>query len=143
MKRRSKKLISLLVATGLLAGSLAGCGNSDKGSDPSSGSETGAEAGAENLSIVVSHQPYSHGLPSYIGEQEGTFSDAGLDMEILWFSGGAEHTLRDGVPQKAAVGADCRILEHPFGRRGVASVEELAQGPGHPLDEPGGQEADP
>ena len=92
MKRRSKKLISLLVATGLLAGSLAGCGNSDKGSDPSSGSEagteTGAEAGAENLSIVVSHQPYSHGLPSYIGEQEGTFSDAGLDMEILWFSGG-------------------------------------------------------
>ena len=82
MKRRSKKLISLLVATGLLAGSLAGCGNSDKGSDPSSGSEagteTGAEAGAENLSIVVSHQPYSHGLPSYIGEQEGTFSDAGF-----------------------------------------------------------------
>ena len=53
---------------------------------------------ADDLSIIVSHQPYSHGLPSYIGEKEGTFKDAGLDMEILWFTG--------GNTQNEALGAD-------------------------------------
>lgn len=26
---------------------------------------------ADDLSITLSHQPYSHALPSYIGEEEG------------------------------------------------------------------------
>lgn len=108
MKKRSKKLISLFVAVGLLVSSLAGCGGADKGTDAApqtdaaenaeSTSEGGAESSGEDLSIVVSHQPYSHGLPSYIGEQEGTFKDAGLNMEILWFSG--------GNTQNEALGAD-------------------------------------
>lgn len=108
MKKRSKKLISLFVAVGLLVSSLAGCGGADKGTDAApqtdaaenaeSTSEGGAESSGKDLSIVVSHQPYSHGLPSYIGEQEGTFKDAGLNMEILWFSG--------GNTQNEALGAD-------------------------------------
>lgn len=106
--KRSKKLISLFVAVGLLVSSLAGCGGADKGTDAApqtdaaenaeSTSEGGAESSGKDLSIVVSHQPYSHGLPSYIGEQEGTFKDAGLNMEILWFSG--------GNTQNEALGAD-------------------------------------
>ncbi len=28
---------------------------------------------ADDLSITLSHQPYSHALPSYIGEEEGIF----------------------------------------------------------------------
>lgn len=107
MKRRSKKLISLFVAVGLMAASLAGCGGGGKAADttPAADTEEAAGSGTEtaggsgkDLSIVVSHQPYSHGLPSYIGEQEGTFKDAGLDMEILWFSG--------GNTQNEALGAD-------------------------------------
>lgn len=106
MKRTSKKLISLLVATGLLASALTGCGSSSSGSSETSSSaetsqpatEATAETTGENVSIVVSHQPYSHGLPSYIGEQEGTFAENGVDMEILWFTG--------GNTQNEALGAD-------------------------------------
>lgn len=108
MKKRSKKLISLFVAVGLLVSSLTGCGGADKGTDAApqtdaaenaeSTSEGGTESSGKDLSIVVSHQPYSHGLPSYIGEQEGSFKDAGLNMEILWFSG--------GNTQNEALGAD-------------------------------------
>lgn len=75
MKNRLKKLAGLLL-TGILAVScLAGCGNTN-------GSEDG-------LSITVSHQPYSHGLSSYIGEQEGTFEANGVNVNILWFDGGS------------------------------------------------------
>ncbi len=43
---------------------------------------------ADDLSITLSHQPYSHALPSYIGEEEGIFEENGLNTEILWFSSG-------------------------------------------------------
>lgn len=95
MKKRSKKLLSLLLAVGMIGSMLTGCGGSkDAGSSASSGDGDGSG----DLSITVSHQPYSHGLPSFIGEQEGTFSDAGLGMEILWFS--------SGNTQNEALGAD-------------------------------------
>ena len=75
MKKRGKKLISLLVALGLVASMLTGCGGGASESADSSG-EASAENTSEdgNMSLVVSHQPFSHGLPSYIGEQEGTFA---------------------------------------------------------------------
>lgn len=38
---------------------------------------------ADDLSITLSHQPYSHALPSYIGEEEGIFEENGLNTEIL------------------------------------------------------------
>ena len=90
MKKRGKKLISLLVALGLVASMLTGCGGG------ASETENTSEDG--NMSLVVSHQPFSHGLPSYIGEKEGTFAENGLDMEILWFTG--------GNTQNEALGAD-------------------------------------
>ena len=34
---------------------------------------------ADDLSITLSHQPYSHALPSYIGEEEGIFEENGLN----------------------------------------------------------------
>ena len=99
MKKRGKKLISLLVALGLVASMLTGCGGGASESADSS-SEASAENTSEdgNMSLVVSHQPFSHGLPSYIGEKEGTFAENGLDMEILWFTG--------GNTQNEALGAD-------------------------------------
>ena len=101
MKRRSKKLISLLAAVGVLASVLTGCGGAESsttsdGDTNQAAAETSAEG--ESTSIVVSHQPYSHGLPSYIGDQEGTFAENGVDMEILWFTG--------GNTQNEALGAD-------------------------------------
>ncbi len=96
MKSRSKKLVALLTAVGLVTASLAGCGGSKE--EAPAPASSGDEAAAKELSIVASHQPYSHGLPSYIGDQEGAFSEAGLNMEILWFSG--------GNTQNEALGAD-------------------------------------
>lgn len=97
MKSRSKKLVALLTAVGLVTASLAGCGGAKEEEAPAPAS-SGDEATAKELSIVASHQPYSHGLPSYIGDQEGAFSETGLNMEILWFSG--------GNTQNEALGAD-------------------------------------
>ncbi len=96
MKSRSKKLVALLTAVGLVTASLAGCGGAKE--EAPAPASSGDEAAAKELSIVASHQPYSHGLPSYIGDQEGAFSEAGLNMEILWFSG--------GNTQNEALGAD-------------------------------------
>ncbi|MBS6396732.1 MAG: hypothetical protein KH452_06230 [Clostridiales bacterium] len=102
MKKRSKRLVSLLLAAGMVMSLAAGCGKSSEeaasGGQSTEASTEGESATAKELSIVVSHQPYSHGLPSYIGEQEGTFAENGLDMEILWFSG--------GNTQNEALGAD-------------------------------------
>lgn len=97
MKSRSKKLVALLTAVGLVTASLAGCGGAKEEEAPAPAS-SGDEVAAKELSIVASHQPYSHGLPSYIGDQEGAFSETGLNMEILWFSG--------GNTQNEALGAD-------------------------------------
>ena len=98
-----KKLIALLLAL-VMVFSLVACGAKEEApaeKPAETPAETPAEAPAEtpkDLSIVVSHQPYSHGLSSYIGEQEGTYANAGLDMEILWFTG--------GNTQNEALGAD-------------------------------------
>ncbi len=96
MKSRSKKLVALLTAVGLVTASLAGCGGAKE--EAPAPASSGDEVAAKELSIVASHQPYSHGLPSYIGDQEGAFSETGLNMEILWFSG--------GNTQNEALGAD-------------------------------------
>lgn len=53
---------------------------------------------ADDLSITLSHQPYSHALPTYIGMQEGVFEENGLETEVLWFS--------SGNTQNEALGAD-------------------------------------
>lgn len=105
MKKRSKKLMSLMLTAGVVVSMLAGCGSSGSGTsapaetkNEAEAPEAGAEEATKDLSIIVSHQPYSHGLPSYIGEQEGTFADNGVNMEILWFSG--------GNTQNEALGAD-------------------------------------
>lgn len=104
MKNRTKKLLSLLLATAMLASMTVGCGSKEESATAKTPAATEektdapAEEASETYSLVVSHQPYSHGLPSYIGEQEGTFAANGLDMEILWFSG--------GNTQNEALGAD-------------------------------------
>lgn len=102
MKRR--KLVSLLLAVAMVASVFAGCGAKEEApakeeaATEATKEEDPAEETKEPLSLVLSHQPYSHGLPSYIGEQEGTFADNGLEVEILWFSG--------GNTQNEALGAD-------------------------------------
>ena len=79
MKRLSCVLLAVVL---MLSCILTGCG----------------KKGEDGLSITVSHQPYSHGLPSYIADVNGVFEENGLDVEILWFSG--------GNTQNEALGAD-------------------------------------
>ena len=79
MKRLSCVLLAVILS---LTCVLTGCGKKDQ----------------DGLSITVSHQPYSHGLPSYIADVNGVFEENGLDVEILWFSG--------GNTQNEALGAD-------------------------------------
>jgi ABC-type nitrate/sulfonate/bicarbonate transport system substrate-binding protein len=57
-----------------------------------------AVAGDKPMDIIISHQPYSHGLPSYIAMEEDLFTPSGLNAEILWFT--------SGPAQNEALGAD-------------------------------------
>lgn len=105
MKKR-KVMLSVMLAVFMLI--LAACGkaaNENTAGDVTNGNadtastakndETQAE---EPMKIVLSHQPYSHGLPSYIGDIEGMFEEAGIDVEILMFT--------SGPAQNEALGAD-------------------------------------
>lgn len=62
---------------------------------------TGCAFGEDKLAksgITASHQPYSHGLPSYVAEQTGLFENMSLSTELLMFT--------SGPAQNEALGAD-------------------------------------
>lgn len=96
MKKELKRVMSAVVATALLASGFAGCGNAatstEKSTTPSAATSTATSenksTNAGDLKITVSHQPYSHALPTYIGLQEGDFEKNGVDVNVLWFTSG-------------------------------------------------------
>ena len=101
MEVRVKKVVSMILSSALLVTGLAGCGSTSTSSasagstSSSSGtanvnvaSTTGGTAATGDLSVTISHQPYSHALPTYIGLQEGDFEKNGLDINVLWFTSG-------------------------------------------------------
>lgn len=87
--KKFKRVTALLLSLAMFAG-IAGCGDG-------SGNDSGDGSSAD-MSIVISHQPQNHGLPSYIAEQEGYFEKNGLDAEILYFTA--------GTAQSEALGAN-------------------------------------
>ena len=96
MKKELKRVMSAVVATALLASGFAGCGNAatstEKRTTSSAATSTATSedksTNAGDLKITVSHQPYSHALPTYIGLQEGDFEKNGVDVNVLWFTSG-------------------------------------------------------
>ena len=88
--------MSAVVATALLASGFAGCGNAATSTEKSTTSSAATSTAtsedkstnAGDLKITVSHQPYSHALPTYIGLQEGEFEKNGVDVNVLWFTSG-------------------------------------------------------
>ena len=66
--KKFKRVTALLLSLAMFAG-IAGCGDG-------SGNDSGDGSSAD-MSIVISHQPQNHGLPSYIAEQE-TILDKGI-----------------------------------------------------------------
>lgn len=96
MKKELKRVMSAVVATALLASGFAGCGNAATSTEKSTTSSAAASTAtseekstnAGDLKITVSHQPYSHALPTYIGLQEGDFEKNGVDVNVLWFTSG-------------------------------------------------------
>lgn len=73
--------------------------------DSASGSKADGESNAAGNSattkpvkLMSSGQPYSHTLPAWLGVQDGLFEQAGVDFEIIMFTGGAA--------QNEALGAD-------------------------------------
>ena len=95
MKRMKRLVVLLLTATLLL--SLAACGNNTgpaaNSSQPSASSTPSGNADNEKpklKELTLSGQPYSHTLPVYIAQKEGMFDKAGLEVELLMFTGGAQ-----------------------------------------------------
>ena len=96
MKKELKRVMSAVVATALLASGFAGCGNAATSTEKSTTSSAATSTAtsedkstnAGDLKITVSHQPYSHALPTYIGLQEGDFEKNGVDVNVLWFTSG-------------------------------------------------------
>ncbi|RCX20082.1 sulfonate transport system substrate-binding protein [Anaerobacterium chartisolvens] len=94
--RKRLAVLSVVLITLLTGIVMGGCGETQKGG-------TDANGGGKNekpsvVKINVSHQPYSHGLPSYVAQKEGWFKEAGLDANILFFT--------SGPSQNEALGAD-------------------------------------
>lgn len=96
MKKELKRVMSAVAATALLASGFAGCGNAATSTEKSTTSSAATSTAtsedkstnAGDLKITVSHQPYSHALPTYIGLQEGDFEKNGVDVNVLWFTSG-------------------------------------------------------
>lgn len=109
MRKRNKQVIASLLATVMLGSLLGGCGkSSETGTDTKSpdtkaesqaaDDSTAAKSEGEDLALSVSHQPFSHALPTYMALDDGAFAAAGLDVNVLWFS--------SGNTQNEALGAD-------------------------------------
>lgn len=103
MKKMKRALSFFLCA--LLVASATACGGTKDGgsqagetSQPAGQSTSADTKTAKTYTIDISHQPYSHGLPSYIAETEGIFKENGIEANILWFT--------SGPAQNEALGAD-------------------------------------
>ncbi len=105
-----KKLVALLLTLSMVF-AMAACAKSDapaadapasdKPADAPAvdgGKEDGKEDSKELGSLTASGQPYSHTLPAWLGMNDGKFEEAGIDFDLLFFTGGA--------PQNEALGAD-------------------------------------
>lgn len=88
-----KQLLALTLAIFMLL-SLAACGSKTAPAAKPEGQDADGALG----SLTASGQPYSHTLPAWLGVQEGKFESAGMDFEVLMFTGGAA--------QNEALGAD-------------------------------------
>lgn len=78
---KTKRILAVILAVVMLLALAAGCGSKkDEGS-----------------TLTASGQPYSHTLPVWLAQKDGMFEDAGIDFELLMFTGGA--------PQNEALGA--------------------------------------
>ena len=100
------KSLGLLVVVMLLVMLIAGCGGDSKSSATTEQKKDGV------IKINASHQPYSHGLPSYVAQKEGWFKAAGLDVNILFFTSGPAQNEALGANQweVGAMGSPPAIL---------------------------------
>ncbi len=100
------KGIGLLVVVMILAMVIAGCGGDSKSGAATEPKKDGV------VKINASHQPYSHGLPSYVAQKEGWFKSAGLDVNILFFTSGPAQNEALGANQweVGAMGSPPAIL---------------------------------
>ena len=115
-----KKIYAIALAL-VTAGSLLACGGGGSASTTASGTTaaaaaaagttaagaasatkaaagtTAAAAAAKLTSLKASGQPYAHTLPAWLAQKDGMFKQAGMDFDIVFFTGGA--------PQNEALGA--------------------------------------
>ena len=103
--KKKLTVISLMLVV-LLAGLLlGGCGDKPK-------QNAAPDQKTNVVKINVSHQPYSHGLPSYVAQKEGWFKNAGLDANIMFFTSGPAQNEALGANQweVGAMGSPPAIL---------------------------------
>lgn len=74
--------VAAVLTVGVLA--LAGCSSSDDGDDASGTDDTAAESTSETVTIGYSAWP--GWFPLAVAEEQGFFTDAGLDVELEYFA---------------------------------------------------------
>ena len=106
---RFRKFVAICTVAVLAMGILAGCSSSGAASSktesstvssaaPSTTSSGVVETAKKLGSLTASGQPYSHTLPAWLGIKDGKFKEAGMDFNVIMFTGGAA--------QNEALGAD-------------------------------------
>lgn len=92
------KRTALLLAAVMLAGLLAACGKGQTPANEDPGRTDPGQTSNEIVSFAVSSQPVPHGLPAYVGINNGIFEKHGLDVENM--------TYISGPPQMEAIPSD-------------------------------------
>jgi NitT/TauT family transport system substrate-binding protein len=85
MRNGTRRIATTLTAGVLAAGLLAGCGSSGGGSD-SSGSDGGSSSESSGDTIKIGYSAWPGWFPLTVAEQEKVFEDAGVDVEIVYFT---------------------------------------------------------
>jgi NitT/TauT family transport system substrate-binding protein len=85
MRNGNRRIVTTLTAGVLAASLLAGCGSSG-GSDASGGSESGSSSGSSGDTIKIGYSAWPGWFPLTVAEQEKVFEDAGVDVEMVYFT---------------------------------------------------------
>ncbi|MCU1371187.1 MAG: Aliphatic sulfonates transporter substrate-binding protein [Ilumatobacteraceae bacterium] len=85
MRNGTRRIATTLTAGVLAAGLLAGCGSSGGGSD-SGGSDGGSGGTTSGDTIKIGYSAWPGWFPLTVAEQEKVFEDAGVDVEMVYFT---------------------------------------------------------
>lgn len=87
--KKVKKLLAILLAVFMTVSVLSACNIANESAEKGSQGADEGTAKNELEKVTISIQTASNGLPFYVAKQEGLFEKAGIDPELLVYTGGA------------------------------------------------------